>query len=90
MTINKYLNRLKQLDQLIRQQNTGTPKELALKLGISERQVYNLIEELRNQGAPIAYNRVTQSYCYDEPVELRGDISLVKLNSMESIDISGK
>ncbi|MDP4207206.1 MAG: HTH domain-containing protein [Bacteroidota bacterium] len=70
MTINKYLNRIKLLDQLIRQQNTGTPKELALKLGLGERQVYNLIEELKEMGTPVQYSRCLKTYYYEHPVKL--------------------
>ena len=89
MTINKYVNRLRQVNQLIRQQRTGNPKQLAEKLGISERQVYNYIEDLRDQEVPISYCRFRQTYYYSEPVELRISFSLVNLSTKESTEIMG-
>ena len=64
MTTKDYLNRLKKFDQLIRQRATGTPAQLAEKLNISERMVYNYINELRDIGLPITYCNQQQSYIY--------------------------
>lgn len=89
MNLNKYLSRLQKLDQLIRQNQTGTPKELAHKLGISERQAYNYIEEMKDLGLPVFYDRYRKSYCYEEPVQLSIDISFHNLTSGEIIKIEG-
>ena len=89
MTINKYVNRLRQINQLIRQQRTGSPKELATKLGISERQVYNSIDYLRDKEVPISYCRFRKTYYYFEPVDLRISFSLVNLSTQETKEIDG-
>jgi hypothetical protein len=68
MALYNYLNRIDRLDALIRQKRTGTPKELAEKLDISERWLYSLMDELKTElGCPIRYCRRRRSYVYDEP-----------------------
>lgn len=62
-----YFERLEYLDHLIRRKATGTPTELARKFGISERTVYDYIEVLRSLGAPITYDRVRNTYRYQNP-----------------------
>jgi transcriptional antiterminator len=47
MTGMKFYERYKLLIELIEKRKTGSPKELALKLGIKERMVYNVIDDLR-------------------------------------------
>ncbi len=89
MILNKYLSRLQRLDQLIRQNQTGAPKELAHKMGISERQAYNYIEDMKELGLPVFYDRYRQSYCYEEPVELSINVSFRNLSSGEITKIEG-
>lgn len=58
-------------DYLITEQ-TGAPKELALKLGISERSVYNYIAYMKSEmNAPITYDNQKGNYCYQRDCELR-------------------
>lgn len=59
-------HRLERIDQLIRIKATGTPTELASKLGISERSVYEYLNLMKELGAPIKFNSYRQSYYYDE------------------------
>ena len=47
MTGMKYYERYKFLIELIEKKQTGSPKELALKLGLKERMVYNVLDDLR-------------------------------------------
>ncbi len=58
--------RLERIDQLIRIKATGTPTELANKLGISERSVYEYLNLMKEFGAPIKFNSYRQSYYYDQ------------------------
>ena len=60
------LKRLKRIDFLIQSKSTGTPNELAEKLNISERWVYEYINILKNLGAPIKYCDITRSYLYED------------------------
>ncbi len=60
------LERIERVDQLIRLKATGRPKELACRLNISERAVYNLIDTMKIMGAPIYYSSERRSYCYSK------------------------
>lgn len=56
--------RLDLLHQFIRAKTTGTPRELAGKLEISERQVRGYITLFRELGAPVKYSRKRGTYYY--------------------------
>ncbi|NJK97739.1 MAG: hypothetical protein HC905_25045 [Bacteroidales bacterium] len=66
----KYINRLSQLDRLIKFQCTGTSKDLASKLGISERQLFYYLSDLRELGADIRFNLFKKTYEYVKDYEL--------------------
>ncbi|GGD28398.1 HTH domain-containing protein [Hyunsoonleella pacifica] len=85
----KHLERLQQLHQRIEQANTGTPKELARFMNISERLLYNLIEELKDFGAPISYNRRIKTYYYNDDYELQISISVTALSNNEVLQLFG-
>lgn len=56
---------LERVDQLIRLKATGSPKELAARLEVSERTVYNIMENLRDLGIELYYCETRRSYCYN-------------------------
>ena len=59
--------KIQQLIEAIHAGETGTPKELSSKLGVSERMVYNYLDVLKNEfGAPIRYSRAMKSYFFTE------------------------
>jgi predicted DNA-binding transcriptional regulator YafY len=60
----KYISRLERIDQLIRQERTGNAPAFANRLEISVRQLYNLIDELKDLGLPIEYCRTRQTFYY--------------------------
>lgn len=59
-------HRLCRIDSLIRIKGTGTPSELADKIGISERSTYEYIRLMKDLGAPVLYSRQRKSYYYKE------------------------
>jgi len=61
---------LQRIDQLIRMQATGTPAQLASRLQVSERKLYRLLEQLKDQGFPIAYDKQKDSYYYEIAVKI--------------------
>ena len=65
MALRKFVDRALQADQLIRLKATGSPKEFAGKLGISERSLYGFLDELKYDfDCPIAYCHLRRSYYY--------------------------
>ncbi len=58
------ISRLKKIDQFIQQKDTGRPRDLAHKIGISERLLFIYIRHMRNLGAPIAYDKASRNYYY--------------------------
>jgi hypothetical protein len=65
---------IKKLHELIKTERTGPPKELCIKLGISERTVYNYISFMKSElNAPIKFSGQKASYFYAGNCELRFD-----------------
>jgi transcriptional antiterminator len=62
MKFDEYQEKLTLLKKLLEFGNTGTPKELAKKLHVSERTARRLIERLKFQDYPITYCRRSNSY----------------------------
>jgi predicted DNA-binding transcriptional regulator YafY len=60
------LQRLIRLDHLIQYKSTGTPSDCALKIGISERSLYDYLKILKDMGAPIRFSRGRRTYYYTE------------------------
>lgn len=56
---------IERIDKLIRIEATGSPKQLAQKLNLTERSVYNYINMMKKEfQAPIAYSHSKRSYIY--------------------------
>ncbi|MCU0451583.1 MAG: hypothetical protein MUC97_17355 [Bernardetiaceae bacterium] len=59
---------LERIDALIRRRATGTPDQLAQKLGICRATWFEWLEQLRTDlGLPIAYDPAAQTYYYTRP-----------------------
>jgi hypothetical protein len=66
MSLLKYVERLKRIDELIQRKNTGNATEFAGKLGISRSQLLQDLKEYRELGANVAYDAFRRSYYYPE------------------------
>jgi len=75
----KTLERLQQLHQRVKNENTGTPIAIAKYMNISERSVYTLIDELKILGAEVCYSRTrkTYYYCNDFNIELKISLKVI-------------
>ncbi|MDR1542800.1 MAG: DNA-binding protein [Prevotellaceae bacterium] len=76
MSVIETLERLNRLHLLIRQEATGTPAELAQRFGLSERQMYYLMDELRDCGADIKYSRKKLTFYYDGDFDFLENLDL--------------
>ena len=70
MALHKYMERIKFTDSLILKKATGSPKDLATRLGISRSVLFELINEMKGEGFPIAYSKMLNSYYYTEEGKL--------------------
>ncbi len=64
----KQIELIERIDQLIRLQATGTPEDLAYRLGISKTKLYRIINTMKTLNAPIEYDITIQSFVYAEAV----------------------
>ncbi|MFC2187710.1 HTH domain-containing protein [Fulvivirgaceae bacterium LMO-SS25] len=61
----KYYERTKYLIELIEKQKTGSPDELARRIGVSKRTVYRILEDLKFfHPKKIIYNHEKKSYIF--------------------------
>ena len=68
MNLTKYLERFERLHRMIGKRATGSPAELAEKLDLSKRAVFEYIRVMREMGAPISFCHIRQTYYYERSV----------------------
>jgi biotin operon repressor len=70
MKVFEYLDRISVMHKLVLRQKTGTPEEFARQLGVSRTSLYELIDELRSRGVPIAYSKSARTFFYRIPYDI--------------------
>lgn len=84
------LVKLDRLDNLIRRQATGSPTELAKRLGLSRSSLFEFIVFLRvEMNAPIHYNKCISSYVYTYPPKFYLGFERDRTNQTELYHIEG-
>lgn len=78
-----YLERLKRLYNIIRLEHTGTMEDMAAKIHTSRRTVYNYLIELKSLGADIRFDRIRNTYYFNNDFVLYATFS-VKLSEEKS------
>lgn len=65
----KFYERTKLLIELIEKKKTGSPEDLAQKIGVSKRMVYHILDDLRLcLEKEIIYSKEEKSYIFEEKV----------------------
>ncbi len=85
----KYFELMERMDQLIRMENTGDAFEFSERLGISRRQMYYYVDELRELGLPVSYNRRSKTFFYEKNCRLRIDVSVRELGDNDLKYLTG-
>ena len=85
----QYWERLKKINVLIKAKRTGTPKELANSLGISESHLFRTIDELCDMGVDICYSRADKTYYYNNGIEISLSYSLKLISENDEKEIYG-
>jgi predicted transcriptional regulator len=81
------LERLEKIHNLIKVGKTGTPKEFAKKIKISQSQLYYVLDDLKIKGFPIKYSRKLKSYVYKPDCQLEIDYSIRLIVNGKTIKI---
>lgn len=77
MNLEKQVARLVALDRMINQKSTGTPKEIAQKMNVSESTVFRLLRTMKeNLNREFIFDRHANTYVY---VETYGEIDFKTL-----------
>ncbi len=67
MTFIEKIKVIERVDRLISLKATGTACELSHKLGLSRRAVFDLLNLMKEMGAPIKFCNSRRSYFYTSP-----------------------
>ena len=70
MSLTTYHEKMQRIDDLISRGATGTPQELADKMGLSKRMVFVYLQAMRDSGLFIRYCRFSKSYLYTDDQRL--------------------
>ena len=90
MNFQKYLERLERLHLLVRRKATGSPCELANKLGLSERQTLEYVRELKDLDIPIAYCKHQKTYYYEREVIFKFEFRTLSKDELRNIEAGNK
>jgi hypothetical protein len=71
MSLLKYIERLKRMDDLIRRKATGTPDEFATRMGLGKSVLMEELLDLKKLGAVIIYCKNRQTYYYQREFILK-------------------
>jgi len=61
----QYLSRIQNIDYLIRKKATGSPRQFARKLSISQSTLFKYLGDMKNLGAPIIFCYDRSTYLYE-------------------------
>ena len=85
----KQIAYLERVDRLIRLKATGSPKQLAKRLDVSEATVFRLIDTMKILNAPISYDFTIQSYTYSELVAFKCGFYITPLEESIGRNLTG-
>ena len=85
----EHIDRLKHLHKLLLHRQTGTPKECAQKLKISDRTLREDLQIIKEWGGEVCYDRKGFSYYYCNAFDLRIGYEITAITSDEERKIIG-
>ncbi|BDD07559.1 HTH domain-containing protein [Aureibacter tunicatorum] len=89
MSVIKYLNRIERIDMLIKMKSTGQPQHLADKVGVSKRMIYEIINDMKDLGAPIKYCNYRKSYMYEREGNFKFSFMPKEMSATDMYHING-
>lgn len=85
----KQIERLQLLNKLVREKRTGSPEELAERLGVSRAKLYLILEELRDRNVCVKFNKRINSFEYEACEGISVHLDFRVLNPNEERTING-
>jgi predicted DNA-binding transcriptional regulator YafY len=82
MNLFETVNRLYEIHRLILPEKTGIPDEFAERFHLSRRQLYNIMDELKDLGAEIKYSRIEYIFYYVNDFDIK--INQLHLSSKDN------
>ncbi|MCW3467825.1 hypothetical protein [Chitinophaga nivalis] len=70
MAIMKYINRLKYIDYMIQRKATGNLDHFAKRNNVSRSTLSEILNDMKEMGYPIKYDRGRRTYYYEEAGEM--------------------
>jgi len=89
MAILKHVRRLRYIDYLIKRKATGNLDTFSAKNGLSKRAMTDILNEMKELGFPIKFDRKRNTYFYDEAGEMVQNL-FVKNGQILSVDQAAK
>ena len=71
MNVFETINRLYEIHKWILREETGTPDEFADRFHLSRRQLYNILDEMKDMGAEIKYSRIGHTFYYVNDFDIK-------------------
>lgn len=84
-----YLERIERIHKLVSQECTGNPIEFARRLGISRTRLYEILDDLKLEGAPIVYSKSCRTFYYKEPFNISVSLEFKPLDPTNSRRVNG-
>ena len=69
MNFQQRIELIERMDKLIRLEATGSPRDFAEKLEISESTLYEFLNMMRKLGASVSYDKTRETYFHELPVK---------------------
>ncbi|UXP32025.1 DNA-binding protein [Reichenbachiella agarivorans] len=89
MNFIKQIENLQLINKLILQERTGSPDELANRLGVSRSKLYEMIDMMKVWGLNVVYDRTARSFRFERQEALEIEFSLRVLREDESEKLYG-
>ncbi|SRR5690606_34980788 len=80
-----YLNidRINLINKLISKAKTGSQEEFAKRLNISVSRLARIIEYMKDQRAPIKFDRISNTYYYEDKYSINIEVKIEKIRGLE-------
>lgn len=83
MKLYLYIDRINLINKLISKAKTGSQEEFAKRLNISVSRLARIIEYMKDQGAPIKFDRISNTYYYEDKYSINIEVKIEKMQEFE-------